>query len=555
VKRVRVIGAIVVLAVGIPAAAAALAWWRVSRLLHDWAPSAVQEQSEGAYRLSVARVHFNPLRRRIGVDSILFTTDSARNAARSRPLAVVRIALRDCGVGGVAVLRLVLNRGFDAATFGCRGGGAVVDARRHTIDSAAAAGARHAFLSMQRGLRPPRYAPRVRIAVIEFPHLALDFRLPPVRDRVTRLHLSRLHWRMEDLVIDPADSGAASRPLMSRTVDFAAADFVAHLERGSAVRVGALRASLTDSSVEVRNVRFARSGKTAAAGGPYRRDSITTAVDRISVAGIDVGQFAFGEGVRARRVVVDSFRIDVTSDRRLPPNPARTPYRTPQQWIAAIEQSLHVDSVFIHNGEVSYREHHEGRARPGVLTFARIEAVATNVSHVVGRRTTRDPMTLVARAHLQHAGRLDVRFRVPLDARQFTLSFNGKLSAMPGTALNPFIEHVLPLRITDGQVAGITFEAEVLAGRARGTLTPVYTDLAVTITRGSGGLLGNRGVLGDAARGIASVAANWKVRDRNPDVGSPPLVGELDHAFASNQSLPGYLWFTLRDGLLAVVKK
>src|SRR6185503_13617588 len=306
---VRVITALVVLAIGIPAAGAALAWWRVSRLLHDWAPSAVQEQSQGAYRLTVARVHFNPLLRRIGVDSILFTTDSARNAARPRPLAVVRIALYDCGVAGVALTRVVLNRGFDAATFGCRGGGVVVDARRHTIDSAAAEGARHAFLSMQRGLRPPRYAPRVRITLIEFPHLELDFRLPPVRQRATRLHLSRLHWRMEDFVIDPADSGAASRPLMSRTVDFAAADFVAHLERGTAVRVGALRASLTDSSVEVRDVRFARSGKTAAAGGPYRRDSITTTVDRISVAGIDVGQFALGEGVRARRVAIDSFRI------------------------------------------------------------------------------------------------------------------------------------------------------------------------------------------------------------------------------------------------------
>jgi hypothetical protein len=551
VNRVRVLAASVIVVGGIVAGAAALVRWRVSRLLHDWAPAAVREQSAGAYRLEVASIRFHLLFRGIGVDSLLFTTDSVRNAGRSRPLASVRIALYDCSVRGLNVPELLFNRGFDATSFGCRNGTVMVDARRHQVDSSAAAGARHAFLALQRGLRLPRYAPRVRVARVEFPHLALDFRLPPIRDRVTHLRLSRLHWRMLDLAIDPADTAAAARTLFSRTVDFGANDFVAHLERGTAVQVGALRASLTDSAVDLRAIRFARGG-----GRPYRRDSISTVVDRIAVAGIDVGQFALGEGVRARRVTIDRFRIDVTSDRRQPSNPRRAPRRTPQQWIAAIEQSLRVDTVLIHDGVVSYHEHHPGRAQPGVLTFAAIEARALGLNHVAGRRSSRDVMTLDARAELQHAGRLDVRFRMPLDAPTFTLDFAGRLEAMPGPAFNSFIEHVMPLRISNGRVAGIDFQAAVRAGHARGTVTPVYTDLAISLTRrGADGILANRGLLGGAIRGIASLAANWKVRDRNPEAGSPPRVGVIDHRFAADQSLPGYLWCSVRDGLLSVVRK
>jgi hypothetical protein len=555
----RLLRLLVVCAAAAPAAFAGSLWlasWRISRLLHDWAPAVVTEQSGGVYRLEVARVRPHLLERRIVVDSIRFTTDSAANARRSHRLADVRITLLDCSVGNLAIVRLWLNQGFHADSFGCRKGSVAVDARRRT-DTTLGLDAGHAFLALQRGITLPRYAPRVGVARIEFPDLAFDWRLPRAGGRATRLVLSRLHWRMGGFAIDAADTAAPARPLFSRHIDFAAFDFVAHVERGTAVRVGRMRASITDSTVELGDVRFARGGRTVSGGRAYRRDSIATWVNHIAVQGIDVGQFALGEGVRARRVAIDSFRVDVTSDRRLPPNPKRTPRRTPQQWIAGIEQSLRADSVLIAGGAVSYREHREGRPRPGVLTFAGIEAVATNLHHVVGRRRGGDTMTVLASAELQRAGRLEARFRVPLDAPQFTLDFDGRLNPMPGEALNAFVEHVLPLRITRGRITGITYAAKVRAGRARGRITPLYDDLAVAVThRGADGLLGNRGIVGDAARSLASLAVNWRVRDRNPDgAGQAPRVGVIDHAFADSHTLPGYLWFTLRDGLFAVIRK
>jgi hypothetical protein len=217
-----------------------------------------------------------------------------------------------------------------------------------------------------------------------------------------------------------------------------------------------------------------------------------------------------------------------------------------------------VDSVLVRHGEIVYRERRAEHAQPGVITFARLEAVAVNVRHFVGRRTTGDAMTLSATAHLQNVGRLDTRFVVPLDAPRFNMTFRGTLGAMPVAGLNAFVQETFPLRLAKGHVVGISFNATVVDGVARGTITPRYNDLSVAVTRrGSGGILGDGGILGGAARGIASFVGNWmKVRANNPDDAEAALrSGTIHHTFTSHETLPAFLWASIRDGLLAVVKK
>src|SRR6185312_320912 len=110
------------------------------------------------------------------------------------------------------------------------------------------------------------------------------------------------------------------------------------------------------STLEIRDVAF-EPNVTAAAGeaGPYRHDVIRLAVRRIAAQGVDFGAFIVGKGVRARRVDVDSFRIAVTTDKRLPAGPPDL-HRTPQQWVADLDETLSLDSLLVSHSEVVYRE-------------------------------------------------------------------------------------------------------------------------------------------------------------------------------------------------------
>jgi hypothetical protein len=543
------------------------AWWRaawiVNQLLGSWAEATVAEKSGDVYRLDVGRVRFNLALRRVAVDSILVTTNRTLNALRPRPLAALRFAFHQCTISAVHLTTLILNGGLVAESFGCRSVSIAVvvppsDGVPDTVGQPRAA--RRAFLAVQQSLRLPSFAPRIRIARSDFPRVSLDFRLQRVRGGDTRLQLGDLRWRIGGFAIDPADTAAAARPLFSRSVELATGNFVGHLDRTTAVRVGALQASLTDSTLDIRGIAFAPPVSDAAFGRSqrYRRGLIKTTVGRIAVQGIDVGAFVLAQGLRARRVELDSVQLDIMSDRRRASNPQRQRRRTPQGWIAGLDRTVSVDSVVIKHGEIVYRERRGDYAQAGVLTFARLEVVAVNVRHVRGRRTSSDPMTLSATAQLQNIGRLDAQFVVPLDAPRFDMSFRGTLGAMPVTSLNPFIRETMPLRLTNGRVVGISFHATVTDGVARGAVTPRYNDLTVAVTqRGSSGIVGRGGVLGGAARGIASFFGNWmKVRANNPEeVAATPRSGTIRHTFTSDETLPAFLWAGVRDGLLAVVKR
>ena len=166
-------------------------------------------------------------------------------------------------------------------------------------------------------------------------------------------------------------------------------------------------------------------------------------------------------------------------------------------------------------------------------------------------------MTLTARAQLQNVGRLDVQAVVPLDAPRFDMAFQGTLGTMPAAAFNAFVVETRALQIETGLVADVAFAVGVRNGVAVGTITPRFNDLAVSITRdGSDGILGGGGLLGGAARGIASFAAKRVLRANNPVRGtSVPLVGQIYHIFTPEETLIAFLWTGLRDGLLTVVKK
>jgi len=553
---------IVKLAIGLTALAVVgvgIAVWRASSivnpLLRAWAVKTIAEQSRGVYRLDMSRLHLNWLQRHVHIDSLRLSTNTATNVRRAHPLSDVTVVLYDCTLSGVRLTTLIRGAGLVARSLGCRVGNAAVIVTRKVRDTTVTP---HPFLVFKSRVQLPSLLPRVRISHVTFPALGIDFRLVDARRGDTRLELKRLQWRMADFAIDPADSSTATRPLFSRSIELLGENMVAHPGGSTALRVGMLAANLSDSTLEARDVVYEPTLTQAefARLHPYRRDYITITAGRVRAQGLDVGALVLGEGARARRVGVDSFRADVTTDWHRPSR--HRVHRWPQQWLADLDQSVSLDSVVLQEGEIVYREDRPGHVRPGAVTFAHLQATAVNVRHVNGRRARGDAMALITTSLLQNAGRFDVGFTVPLDAPSFDMTFRGTLGAMPATALNRFIQEVFPWRIAAGEIAKVDFAAVVTNGVADGMITPLYTGLAVDVTRkGSKGILGTPGIVGHTVRDVASLATNLTmVKDDNPaHRRKPPRTGTIHHVFTPQETLPGFLWASVRDGLLLVIRK
>jgi hypothetical protein len=157
---------------------------------------------------------------------------------------------------------------------------------------------------------------------------------------------------------------------------------------------------------------------------------------------------------------------------------------------------------------------------------------------------------------VQSTGRLQLRVAIPLDAPHFDMRLHGTLGPMSALDFNPLVAQLGGVRVVNGDVDGATFNVVVTNGVASGTITPLFSNLSVGVTRkGSTGILGNGGIFGGAARGIASFAANQMVvRNNNPEGTNPPLIGTINHTYIPRESLIAFVWIGVRDALLSVIK-
>jgi len=549
----------------------------VNTLLRDFATQQAAQLSDSVYVLNVGTLHFNWPMRRVILDSAILTTDSARNAARAVPLATVAVALRTCTISGIDLPRLVLSRGLSAGHFGCNAVSASTDAPadtaapaparptkratglRDTTRAQAGARAAGAFLTLQQQLVLPRQVPAFRIARIVFPTLAVSLRKRERGGNDFTFDLERAQLRVRDFAIDPADTAALARPLFSRSVVLTAEGTAVEPDTVNRIAVGSLEVNLTDSAVIVRQVSYGPqiSDEQYRRLSPWRRERIRLSASRVQFAGLDVGAFANTGALFTRALDVDSFRISIRNDKRLPkrPGPGR-PNRTIQGWVQTRPRDIRIDTVRIRGAEVTYEEWAERRDSPGRLTISRIDALGTSFRHVPGAITTDYPFILNVTALLVGRGRLRAHFEVPLDAGRFTMSATGNLGPMPMLAFNDFVSKILPAQVKGGDLQGLDFAFRVSDGLARGRLTPLFTGLSVDVTgEGATGVLGNRGLIGGIVRGVAETAAGLKVRSNNPDrPGQAPRVGTIERRF-SGESLPSYFVKTLLSGLMPVVIK
>jgi len=573
------------LAILVVLALAALGVWVIARratnlvngLLRDYATQQATQLSDSVYVLHVGTLHFNWPMRRVILDSAILTTDSARNAARTVPMATVAIALRTCTISGIDLPRLVLSKGLSASHFGCNEVTDSADAPpdtavpapkprapratglRDTTRVQAGSRAAGAFLTVQQQLVLPRQVPALRIGRIVFPTLSIALRRRDRGGNDFTFNLQRAQLRVTDLAIDPTDTAAAKRPLFSRSVVLTAEGTAVEPDTVSRIAVGSLEVNLTDSTVTVQNVSYGPQISDAQYQrlSPYRHERIRVSAGRVRFAGLDVGSFAGTGALFARTLDIDSFRLSIRNDKRLPkrPGPGR-PNRTIQGYVQTRPRDFRIDTIRVRGAEVTYEEWAERRDSPGRLAITRIDALGTSFRHVPGAITTDDPFILNVTALIVGRGRLRARFEVPLDAGRFTMMATGSLGPMPMAAFNDFVSKIVPAQVKGGDLQGLDFSFRVTDGVARGRLTPLFTGLSVDVTgEGATGVLGNRGIIGGIVRGAAETAAGMKVRSNNP--GHPneaPRVGTIERRF-NGESLPSFFVKSLLSGLMPVVIK
>lgn len=317
------------------------------------------------------------------------------------------------------------------------------------------------------------------------------------------------------------------------------------------LRIAALGLDLGSGTASLDSLSYAPIGTDAdfVRRHRIRTDRIDLRVGALRLSGLEPGEWVRRGAYRAGTAEITGLDVDILSDKRLPSG--RTARRrTPQQWMQEVAPPVAIDSTVI-RGRLQYRERGRESPRAGVLKFEQVTARVMNLRNILVPDDQR-PTTLAVESRLMGAAPLTLTVELPLLNTTFTGRYSGQLGAMPAAALNPFIDGALGARFTDGRVRGISFDATITDGVARGRVVPRYEGLWIELPG-----VARSGFLSGLRRAVAKFAANqFVVREDNVAGGTDaPRNGPIIHRWRRSETLLQFIWNGVRDGLLQVVKR
>lgn len=524
-------------------------WWDryVEDQLARWAAGEVARRTGGAYRLAVGDLSFLPLAGSISLDSVIVSTDTARNRRRQAPLPRLEWRAHGCGVVGLDLPRLVFRRALVARGLGCdRVVTRIVlpprtpEERRSPADSAAPE-------DQVEDLARPLGLSSLTIADVSLPAVSFTLKRPGAGDG-TSILLEHARFEAKGLVFDPAARSRSQRSLSAERARLSAAGLILRRDSLTEIVVAGVEAGLTDSTLVMTRAKHepAIPEEEWVRRVRVRRDRIRFALDTLRARGVAYGAFIATGGIGIRALELVGVRLDVLTDKRIPRGPPSR-HETPQQVAQGPGQALRLDTVVVRRGTIVYREREPKRERPGWISFDSVRATVLDLHLPPGEK----PLKIVSGARLMNHGSLTVEASAPLDAPDFRYQLSGKLGRMPATAFNRFLAENEAFEVERGVVESVAFRQAARGGRATTTLTARYRDLSVETT-GDGG-----GVIGAVTREVKEVLADaLVVRSRNPEEDGDNLrTIRTVRRYERSQSWLQFLWLGLRDGLMATVKE
>ncbi|MEO5825573.1 MAG: hypothetical protein ABIR59_06770 [Gemmatimonadales bacterium] len=322
---------------------------------------------------------------------------------------------------------------------------------------------------------------------------------------------------------------------------------------GDRVAVRRLHVNVADSSAFATDIRVGPEGSDAdfVRRNRWRADRIALSADSVAVHGADLVSYLRLDRYNVRRADVSGFIFDIYSDKRLPSRGRRSTKRTPQQAMGDVDVIIAIDTVTL-AGRMSYRERSAEAEKPGEVRFDNLRVTVLNLSTDPLKQTSSTPMRVVADSRLMGKGAFHVDMAIPLLARDFSMTYSGKLGAMPATAFTPFLLGATKLGFSAGELEQITFNARVNNGVATGTVVPRWNGLKVEVPG-----VARSGPLGGIRRALAKFAANeFLVQGDNTSTGGKtPKNGAIRQRWTPQRSLPQFLWISLRDAIIPILKR
>ena len=211
--------------------------------------------------------------------------------------------------------------------------------------------------------------------------------------------------------------------------------------------------------------------------------------------------------------------------------------------------TIHIDSIGLLSGNVTYTEHVEKASEPGRISFNEINAKIYKITNDTIYKTEKAFLKLNAEALLMGKGKMNILLKGRIFDSHNTFSLNGTLSGMEAKELNPMLEKNAFVYATSGKIDAMKFSFTANNTKATGKMKLLYRglDIAVKNKRTDDTTAINERII--------SIIANIKVLNSNPYKGDAVREGLIDYERDPERFLFNYCFKSIMSGIKSSLTK
>ncbi len=250
-----------------------------------------------------------------------------------------------------------------------------------------------------------------------------------------------------------------------------------------------------------------------------------------------------------RKVSIAKPDFTVSTDKRLPKNMNRKPMLA--ELIRNIPINLIVDSLQVKDGKILYHEVTSGKKPPLNVLFAKVNLMGLNITNDQGILKQNPDMVIDMQSKFLNAGLLKVNIKIPVQSPDNKMIVSGTLGPMSFRPVTKMLEGPMGVRFTSGKINSLDFHFVADTSHSTGKLNLDYSDMKIQIFSGGGTTIENKK---EKNKWLLNAIVNGIIKTNNHKEDINFAGGLIDYERPDDIAIPGYLYRSLKTGLLSTFK-
>ncbi len=315
------------------------------------------------------------------------------------------------------------------------------------------------------------------------------------------------------------------------------------------MQLGEFSWSLHDNLITLNHFEMIPQYDTTEFGKQFGRqtDRMDLQVKELQIHQLNIERLAENGGIETPLIRIIEPDLWIYRDKNVPLDRSRYP-KLPHQAIGAAAQYIKIDKIELQNGHVKYEELATDAQKAGTVPIENLYASIYQVTNDMESIRKSGPMKWDVQGVFFNEGSLKVEVSFPADLQQESFTFSGNIGEMNMPEFNSITVTNEHIRIEEGQINRLEFDADAGPEYATGTMLFNYDNLKLSILK-------NEAKAGNEELGLLSSLANVVIRSFNPGKKSNKSADPAEIFFErdKNKSIFNYLAKTLISGIKATI--